>query len=139
MSADLGPRVLIADADPAWRQRLFTRLLDLDVFADCVANGDDALRKLIDIRYTLVVLDLGLCGVDAAQVLAHIARMPSRPVVLASASDEAARALEVDIVQMVLRKPVDLVQISELVRNCVRATRRPATSVGGDDARDHLA
>lgn len=120
MAADLGSRVLIADGDPAWRQRLFTRLLELDIFSDCVGTGQDALRQLHDIRYTVVIVDLGLPGIEAMQVLAAIALMNAPPVVFATAHDEAARELEVENVQMVLRKPVDLDQIAELVRNCVR-------------------
>lgn len=135
MAADLGSRVLVADGDPAWRQRLFSRLLELDIFSDCVGTGQDALRQLSDLRYTVVVLDLGLPGVDAMQVLAHLARFEKPPVVLATAGAEQARALELDIVQMVLRKPVPVDQIAELVRNCVRSVsaRRGAAAVAPPD------
>jgi DNA-binding NtrC family response regulator len=136
MAADLGSRVLIADGDPAWRQRLFSRLLELDIFSDCVGNGQDALRHLGDLHYSVVVLDLALPGVDAMQVLAHIAQLVTRPVVLVTGGGDAARALEVDIVQMVLRKPVDLEQIADLVRNCVRSSaRRRAAIVRPDEQR----
>lgn len=128
MVADLGSRVLIADGDPALRQRLFSRLLDLDIFSDCVANGKDALEKLDQLAYTVVVLDLELPGIGAGNVLARIAQIPARPVVLATADVQGARALEVEIVQIVLRKPLDVDQLAELVRNCVRTVANRQTA-----------
>lgn len=129
MVADLGSRVLIADGDPAVRQRLFSRLLDLDIFSDCVGKGQDALEKLDQLAYTVVVLDLALPGVDANQVLARMAQIPARPVVLVTADEQGARALEVEIVQIVLRKPVDVDQLAELVRNCVRTVSNRPTAI----------
>lgn len=123
MVADLGARVLIADTDPALRQRLYSKLLDLDIFSDCVSNGRDALEKLDETYYTVVLLDLALTGPDALSILDRLAQVPpdQRPVVLVLAgTPDAARALDVEIVQIVLRRPVNLTQISELVRSCIR-------------------
>jgi DNA-binding response OmpR family regulator len=131
MVADFGSRVLVADNDPVLRQRLFGRLLDLDIFSDCVATGQEALEKLREIRYTVVILDLGLPGIDAFQILAQIGRMSYRPVVLATAENDAARALDIEIVQIVLRKPLDVDQLAELARNCVRTVGRRDEGSGG--------
>ena len=120
MVADFGSRVLVADGDPALRQRLFSRLLDADIFSDCVGTGQEVLAKLGEFVYTVVIVDLGLPGTDAMQVLAQIGEMPSRPVVLVTAESNAARALDIEVVQIVLRKPFDVDQVAELVRNCVR-------------------
>lgn len=68
-----------------------------------------------------------------------------RPIVLVlAASPEAARSLDVEIVQIVIRRPVDLNQLTELVRNCVRNTAGPREGQGngnghgnGDD-KDHI-
>jgi two-component system, OmpR family, response regulator len=126
MVADHSSRVLIADGDPALRQRLFGRLVDLEITSDCVASGQDALEKLSEVAYTVVVLDLALPGVDAVQVLGRLAQLPSRPVVLVTAEEQAARVFDLEIVQIVLRKPLNVDQLAELVRNCVRtvANRR---------------
>jgi CheY-like chemotaxis protein len=123
MVADLGPRVLVADGDPALRQRLYSKLLDVDIFSDCVADGRDTLEKLDEVLYTVVLLDLELPGVDPMTILDRLAAMPAeqRPVVLVLASSpDAARALDVEIVQIVLRKPINLTQVAELARSCVR-------------------
>src|SRR6266516_185470 len=110
MTPDPRARVLIADADLGVRRNLNKRLLDVEVFADCVADGKTALEALSGANYAVVVLDLGLPQVNSERILAFIAAMPVsvRPVVLVLASHAAARSLDVEIVQIVLRKPCDL-------------------------------
>lgn len=132
MVADLGGRVLIADRDANLRQLLYSRLLDADLFSDTVSTGREALEKLAETSYAVTVIDVALPDVDAVQVIERIAQIPQgrRPVVLVLAErPEAARTLDVEIVQIVLRKPVDLMQLAELVGSCVRsATRRAETT-----------
>lgn len=141
MVADLGSRVLIADRDPSLRQLLFSRLLDLDLFSDCVSNGRDALEKLAEAKYAVAIIDVALSGVDALDVIHQIAELePSlRPVVLVLAEHpEAARTLDVEIVQIILRKPIDVQQLADLVQSCVRSAARSRTTAitppapGGD-------
>lgn len=117
------PRVLIADGDAILRQQLFSALLTHDIFSDCVASVGDALTKLDEETFGVVVLDVALGDVEP--VIARIARMVSeeRPVVLILAGNpEAARALDVEIVQIVLRKPVNVPQLVDVVRSCSRSS-----------------
>ncbi|HYH07999.1 MAG TPA: hypothetical protein VEK11_13155 [Thermoanaerobaculia bacterium] len=131
MGAD-SRRVLIADADLALRQQLFSALLDHDIFSDCVGNTTDSLEKLSSEKYGVVVIDLALPPGDIERVITCIAAMPpaERPVVLVLASNpEQARSLDVDIVQIVLRRPVHLRQLVDVVRSCIRsATLRPGVT-----------
>jgi DNA-binding response OmpR family regulator len=116
-------RVLIADGDAGLRQQLVSALLSLDVFSDSVATTAEALTRLTEQRYGVVVVDV-LLPTDVAHVIAHIASMPvmERPIVLVLANNpEAARSLDVEIVQIVLRKPVSLPQLVDVVRSCVRS------------------
>jgi DNA-binding response OmpR family regulator len=142
MVVDLGSRVLIADRDAAVRQTLFSRLLDLNLFSDCVSDGQDALEKLGEVAYTVVVIDVGLHGFHELGVLQKIAELAAgrRPVVLVLADHpEATRTLDVEIVQIVLRKPVDLDQLSDLIRNCVHSvTRRAAMIAEASKSPDQL-
>ena len=122
----MGSRVLIADGDPALRRQLFSALLNLDIYSDCVATTAEALKKLGEERYGVVVVDVSLQN-DVAHVIAHIASMPiaQRPVVLVLANNpEATRTLDVEIVQIVLRKPINLPQLVDVVRSCVRSASR---------------
>jgi DNA-binding response OmpR family regulator len=117
-------RVLIADGDAAVRQQLYSALLQHDIFSDCVLTTDDALQKLEERPYGVVVLDIALPPGNVAGVIERIAAQPSaeRPVVLILATHpEATRSLDVEIVQIVLRKPVVLSQLVDLVRSCLRS------------------
>lgn len=120
-------RVLIADSDAALRQQLFSALLSFDVYSDVVGTTADALAHLRGERYGVVVVDVSLHSGDVDRVIAHIAAMPvsQRPVVLVlAANPEATRTLDVEIVQIVLRKPVNLPQLVDVVRSCVRSSRK---------------
>src|SRR5215212_11441765 len=133
-------RVLIADSDPHLRQLLYGALLAGDVFSDCVASVPDAMAKLREELYGVILIDVGLPGGNAEQLVAAIAGLPStvqRPVVLVLASNPAAaRSLDVDIVQIVLRKPLALRQTVELIRSCVQnAAMGSAADEDGDS--DH--
>jgi DNA-binding response OmpR family regulator len=129
-------RVLIADRDPYVRQKLYGALLDMNVFSDCVGSTLEAVAKLEAEPYGVVVLDIDLPnGVDG--IVRRIASMPAheRPIVLALANlPEAARSLDVDIVQIVLRRPVRLRHLIDLVASCLRNVESRADAAG--DARD---
>jgi DNA-binding NtrC family response regulator len=120
-------RVLIADGDAGLRQQLFSALLNLDIYSDIVGTTDDALTKLAEQEYGVVVVDVAIPSGDVERVIAHIERMPTalRPVVLVlAANPESARSLDVEIVQIVLRRPVNLPQLVDVVRSCIRSHAR---------------
>lgn len=128
-------RVLIADSDPNLRQLLYGALLAADVFSDCVSSVPDALEKLREEPYGVVLVDVSLPGGNAEQVVAAIAKLrrSTRPVVLVLASNPAAaRSLDVDIVQIVLRKPLALRQTVALIRSCVESTAAVSVAEDGD-------
>ena len=119
---DRRARVLIVDGDPNVRRSLCQRLLDNEVFSDSVSDGKMAMDALSDSKYAVVVLDLAISGVSAEMILERIASLPAnvRPVVLGTGLHSAARSLDADVVQIVIRKPCDLAQLAEIVRSCVR-------------------
>lgn len=136
MSRGSVSRVLIADADMALRQALFSALLHLDVFSDTVGTTTDALAKLSEEPYGVLVIDVGLPFGDVESVIGAVARMPvsKRPVVLVlAANPEATRGLDVEIVQIVLRKPALLSQLVDVVVSCSRSSRDRGAS---DDQTD---
>lgn len=121
-AADL-QRVLIADSDVRVRQQLYGVLLEMHIFSDAVGSTADAVKKMDEEQYGVVIIDVDLPG-SAASVLERIERMPEplRPVVLAlAATPETARTLNVDIVQIVLRRPIQLRQLVDLVQSCLRS------------------
>ena len=118
-----GERVLIADADPGIRKQLSKRLLDAGVFADPVADGKLALEQLREQTYSVILLDLALPGVGAEQILNFVSASPAkpRPVILVVSNGTVSRTLDVELVQIVLRKPCNLTQLAELIESCVKA------------------
>ncbi len=125
------------------RQRLYGRLLDFDVFSDCVGTAADALQKLDDAPYGLVIADVELASRGIEQVVGRIAAMEraKRPIVLVLAGTvEAARSLDVEIVQIVLRRPVNVPQLVDLISSCVRSSTAPRrdrdVEAGGSERRD---
>lgn len=104
-----------------------------------MANGPDAVRRLEESLYSLVIADIGLPNQGIEQLVARIARMAKaeRPIVLVlAAAPEAARGLDVEIVQIVLRRPVDVNQIIDLVRSCVRNSSNGKRIGAGDEKGD---
>jgi DNA-binding NtrC family response regulator len=135
-------RVLIADSDSTVRQQLYAALLAVDVLSDVVSSVPDAIDKLDAGDYGVVLVDIALPGGDLEQVLARIARFPERPVVLVAAlHPAAARALDVEIVQIVMRKPLGLRQTVEVIRSCVEnaLTHRAPAETDNDGNGDQLA
>jgi DNA-binding response OmpR family regulator len=133
MAVDIA-RVLIADSDSGLRQQLYSALLTHDIYADSVSSTSAALAKLGEESYGVVVIDVALQPGDVDRVIERIAAMPAllRPVVLVlAANPELARSLDVDIVQIVLRKPVNLGQLVDLARSCIRNTRGRGGTAGG--------
>ncbi|HUP46316.1 MAG TPA: hypothetical protein VM779_12470 [Thermoanaerobaculia bacterium] len=127
-----GERVLIADGDAALRQHIYSKLLGANVFADCVMDGRSAIAHLRESGYAVILLDIGLPNVGAERVLEFVrqAAPGERPVILVLGEVSAARSLDVDLVQIVIRKPCDLSQLSDLVQSCVRRAQMHRDPIG---------
>jgi DNA-binding NtrC family response regulator len=118
-------RVLIADNDAELRRQMFSRLLELDVYSDCVADGKAALRFIRERAYAMVILDLTIEKVEALKIIDVIAEMAAdhRPMVLATTGSDGRPSLDSELVQIVLRKPFSLDDVSAIIRSCVISVR----------------
>lgn len=88
-------------------------------------------------RYSLIVADTGLPADGIGKVVARIAQMEAsrRPIVLVLAdTPESGRSLDVEIVQILLRRPVDVGQLVDLIGSCLRNAggRRKAADTDAD-------
>jgi CheY-like chemotaxis protein len=99
------------------------------VFSDCAADGRAALDRLRERDYSVVLLDITLPQMGVEPVLDFLSTVPisRRPVILVLAPPNAARSLDVDLVQIVLRKPCNLRQLSEIVSSCFHAATAGAS------------
>lgn len=93
------PRVLIAEADPWSRDLLKEVLLKVrcDARLDLCADGKDALSRLSENAYDLVIADWELPGVDGLNVLRGVRqrkRKPPLPFILMSNRNDSASVRE---------------------------------------------
>jgi DNA-binding response OmpR family regulator len=126
------PRILVAEDDPMLADGMTKALRDQGHTADAVADGAQALLRLGDRDYDLLVLDLGLPRVPGERVLDALDRAGNDlPVLVVTAADAsgtlASRLAERNAA--VLRKPFGLVEFEARVRLLVRDETAAAAPV----------
>jgi two-component system OmpR family response regulator len=117
------PRILVAEDDPMLADGMAQALRAEGHTADAVADGVQALLRLGDRDYDLLVLDLGLPQVPGERVLDALDRAgKDLPVLVVTAADPGgtlvARLAHRE--GAVLRKPFALVEFEARVRMLVR-------------------
>ena len=116
-------RVLVVDDDDALRLLIKTLLRDERLEVDSVRDGVDALQKLAQVGYQVVVLDLKMPRMDGFALAQKIGAMPpaTRPAVIAitGADDDEVEQLDRGVVGAVVRKPFDLHSLVEFVQQLV--------------------
>jgi CheY-like chemotaxis protein len=98
---------------------LFRHVLDIAGYhTEIILHGKEAIQRLDSVRPDIVLLDLHLPGISGIQILEHVRadkRLQSVPVVVITAYARDAESLPVEP-DLVLMKPVDLEQLSNLVQ-----------------------
>src|SRR5437016_6042615 len=116
-------RILVADDDQSIRQLLCTIVQREGFEVDCVADGIEAIEKLKQHEYALILLDLMMPRVDGFGVIRHLSRHAPRvkPVVLVltAYADQKFKSVDPDIVAGVIRKPFEVGELGNLIRLCV--------------------
>ncbi|MGH9029354.1 MAG: response regulator transcription factor [Acidimicrobiales bacterium] len=127
--------VLVAEDDPASRSatRLFLQRVGYHVGE--AADGPATLREASLGHYDIVILDLGLPGLDGEEVLARLRRDSSLPViVLTGRSEEAERVRVLDLgADDYVVKPCSLPELDARIR----AVLRRGQSAGGSSRIEH--
>lgn len=118
-----GTRVLIADDDFSIRQLVCTIVKREGLDVDCVADGAEAIEKLQEHEYAVVLLDLMMPRVDGFGVVEYLRNHPPthKPVVLVvtAYADQKFKEVDPNIVSGVLRKPFEVAELGTVVRLCV--------------------
>ena len=119
------PRILIADDDITIRQLLTTIVKREGLIADSASDGEDAIRKLQEHEYSVILLDLMMPHVDGFGVIDYLREHPQsvKPVVLVitAYADQKFKRVDPDVVAGVIRKPFEVADIGTLVRLCTIA------------------
>jgi CheY-like chemotaxis protein len=129
------PRVLVAEDDSAIRRLLATTLRRrrLDVVA--VEDGAEALPLLQRERFDAMVLDLMMPRVNGWELVGWLAEHPERRpgsvIVVSAAHRDALRNLDPAVVNAIIFKPFDVMQLGAYVRNaaCQGRDRRHGRTV----------
>jgi len=116
-------RVLVADDDPSIRQLLCTIVRREHLDVDCVSDGQEAIDRLREHDYTVILLDLMMPRVDGFGVIEYLRHHPpkNKPVVLVitAYADQRFKKVDPNIVAGVIRKPFEISELGDIVRLCV--------------------
>lgn len=125
--------ILIVDDEKNIRLALSMALEQLNVPVETAASGEEALEKVAQAEYELMLLDLRMPGVDGMEVLRQVSqRLPELKVIIITAYgsiDLAVEAMKLGAVDF-LQKPFDVSQVREMVR---RILEKQEETPGYDD------
>lgn len=117
-------RILVVDDDDPIRVLLATVLRRRGLRVDTARNGRDAVDKLTESRYSLVLLDLMMPLMSGYQVLDYIAdqSLSSKPFVLVLTAGLEPRPFDTTLVVGTIHKPFDVELLVDTVLGCLKVT-----------------
>jgi DNA-binding response OmpR family regulator len=125
------PRILCADDDPDVRRLCTIALAKAGFAVETATNGREALEKLQDDDYAVILLDLAMPSVHGATILNVLQRerpeILRRVIVVTGMPDAVVDGVRVPVAAVV-RKPVTIDALVAEVNNCLNrhAKRRLA-------------
>ncbi|MGN6696301.1 MAG: response regulator [Aquihabitans sp.] len=122
-------RVLVVDDEPQIRRALRTNLAARDYDVDLAATGEEALKQAAAHHPDVVILDLGLPGIDGIAVVEGLRGWTNVPIIVLSVRDaEADKIAALDAgADDYVTKPFSM---GELLARLRAATRRGAPGPG---------
>lgn len=117
-------RILVVDDDDPIRALLATVLRRRGLRVDTARNGKDAIDRLIECRYSLVLLDLMMPLMSGYQVLEYIAdqSLSSKPFVLVLTAGLEPRSFDTSLVVGTIHKPFDVALLVDTVLGCLKVS-----------------
>ncbi|MBV9479062.1 MAG: response regulator [Acidobacteria bacterium] len=129
------PRVLVVEDDPAIRALLVSALQRAGLDVDVANDGVAALERMESSEYAVLLVDLMMPRMSGFDFIEALPALPLRvkPVVFVmSAFDDAAfRQLDPTLVHGCVRKPFDVEQVVEVVRDCANLLHDGHPLAGG--------
>lgn len=121
------PRVLIVESHDVVRVMLFTVLRHQPLAVDTASTGREALEKVSNCDYALIIVDTDLPDDGAVQFLdAFHERRPDAPTFILALRDPRTELfLDPEIVSATLNKPIELDVLAEVVRECALVVPPP--------------
>jgi len=115
-------RILVVDDDDQIRRSLDINLRTHGYAVDVVATGEDALRIAADAHPDLVLLDLGLPGIDGTEVIRGLRGWTDVPIIVLSAREgDAAKVIALDAgADDYVTKPFSISELLARIRASLR-------------------
>lgn len=136
-------RVLVVDDEPQIRRALSTNLRARGYHVDLAADGEEALREAAEHHPDVVVLDLGLPGIDGIEVIRGLRGWTSVPIIVLSVrADESDKVEALDAgADDYVTKPFGMNELLARLRAAVRRSvpREEEATVVTPDLRIDLA
>jgi len=130
-SADAGARILVVDDEPQIRRALATNLRARGYAVDLADTGERALVLAADRHPDLVILDLGLPGIDGTEVVRGLRGWTSIPIIVLSVRDaesDKVEALDAGADDYVT-KPFNMNELLARMRAALRRSHVPEDEV----------
>ena len=117
----LEKRILVVDDDDAIRALVSTVLRRRGYHVDAARNGVEAMEKIAERRYALVVLDLMMPRMSGFEVLDRLSGQPvmTRPLVLLLTAGHEPRAAGMAFVVGTIHKPFDIGLLLDSIAGCL--------------------
>jgi DNA-binding response OmpR family regulator len=114
-------RILVVDDDDAIRALLTTVLKRRGLRVETARNGAEAVTKLGESRYSLILLDLMMPLMSGYQVLEYLGdeSAASRPMVLVLTAGLEPRGFDTTFVVGTIHKPFDVELLVDTVIGCL--------------------
>ncbi len=116
-------KILIVDDEKNIRMTLTQALSDMEVQTDTAVNGEEALSKLKDQEFGLILLDLRMPGMDGMEVLTRLRKdRPDIRVIIITAHgtiDSAVDAMKLGAMDFI-QKPFTPKEIRDLISQIIK-------------------
>lgn len=114
------PRVLIVESNDILRTMLFTILRHQPVAVDTAATTDDALQKVAQCDYALILVDIDMPDSEGERFIAMFReqRPGATSFIIAVRDPRNDAYLDAELVSAILNKPLEVDLLGELVREC---------------------
>ena len=133
----IGLRILIVDDNSTARRVLVEMLDTYGLVCEAVNSAEEALRRVVEGKFALVLMDWRMPGMDGLEAARRIRAMPSVrqiPIVMITASpkDELLRSVDTGLVNGSLSKPITPAGLLDTIREALhpqagQSTLEPTT------------
>jgi len=120
MTAEPSPachRALVVEDDPAIRRLVEKLLTRKKIEIETVTDGHAAIDRLRANRYSILILDLMVPGLNGFEIIDVIKReqIPVPIAVVSAVSQQALTKLDLDVVRLVISKPFDVDEFTNAI------------------------